>query len=129
MFSISVYEQGKKQLVRSALKKGFLTARFSRHELRINREQRAGEIDLSLDTGPRFLFGITTSDQEIIKPELLARYLPYEVGDPWSPAKISELQKVLYAPIFSAGYRSGAISSRPGTCRSRYKSNSRPRSI
>ncbi len=94
------YEQGKKQLVRAALKMGFLTARFSRHELRINREEKAGEIDLSLDTGPRFLFGITTSDQEIIKPELLARYLPYEVGDPWSPAKISELQKVLYETDF-----------------------------
>lgn len=94
------YEQGKKQLVRSALKKGYLTARFSRHELRINRQERAGEIDLSLDTGPLFLFGITTSNQKIIKPELLARYLPYEVGDPWSPAKISELQKVLYGTDF-----------------------------
>ena len=107
------YEQGKKQLIRSALQKGFLTARFSRQELRINREEKSGEIDLGLDTGPRYLFGLTNSDQEVIKPGLLARYLPYRVGDPWSPA----------------GYRSGAISSRSGTCRFRYRSNSRRRSI
>lgn len=94
------YEQGKKQLVRSVLQKGFLDARFSRQELRINREGRAGEVDLGLATGPRYLFGLTSSDQEVIKPELLARYLPYEVGDPWSPAKISELQKVLYGTDF-----------------------------
>jgi translocation and assembly module TamA len=95
-----LYEQGKKQLVRSVLQKGFLSARFSRQELRINREERAGEVDLGLDTGPRYLFGSTTSDQEVIKPELLARYLPYQVGDPWSPARISELQKVLYGTDF-----------------------------
>ena len=94
------YEQGKKQLIRSALQKGFLTARFSRQELRINREEKSGEIDLGLDTGPRYLFGLTNSDQEVIKPGLLARYLPYRVGDPWSPARISELQKVLYSTDF-----------------------------
>ncbi len=94
------YEQGKKQLIRSVLQKGFLTARFSRQELRINREEKSGEIDLGLDTGPRYLFGLTNSDQEVIKPGLLARYLPYQVGDPWSPAKTSELQKVLYGTDF-----------------------------
>ena len=94
------FEKGKKQILRSALKKGFLTARFSRHELRINRSRKEAEIVLTLDTGPQFLFGQTSSEQEIIKPELLARYLPYKVGDPWSPAKIQELQKVLYRTDF-----------------------------
>jgi translocation and assembly module TamA len=95
-----VYEQGKKQLVRSALKKGFLTARFTRHELRVDRSRKEADIVLTLDTGPRFLFGQTSSEQQIIKPELLARYLPYKTGDPWSPAKIQELQKVLYRTDF-----------------------------
>ncbi len=95
-----LYEKGKKQLVRSALIKGFLTARFSRQELRINRAQKVAEIVLTLDTGPQFLFGQTSSDQESIKPELLARYLPYKVGDPWSPAKMQELRNVLYRTDF-----------------------------
>ena len=94
------YEKGKKQLVRSALRLGFLTARFSRLELRINRQAKTGEVDLVLDTGPRYLFGITTSDQKIIKPGLLARYLPYKVGDPWAPARLFELQRILYATDF-----------------------------
>ena len=95
-----LYEKGKKQFIRSALKKGYLNARFSRHELRIDRGRNAAEIRLVLDTGPLFLFGQTTSEQKIIKPELLARYLPYNVGDPWSPAKVQELQKVLYRTDF-----------------------------
>ncbi|HSO10488.1 MAG TPA: BamA/TamA family outer membrane protein, partial [Desulfoprunum sp.] len=48
----------------------------------------------------RYLFGITTSDQKSIKPGLLARYLPYKVGDPWAPARIFELQRILYATDF-----------------------------
>ena len=96
----SLYEKGKKELVRSALKTGFITARFSRQELRINREQKSGEVDLVLDTGPRYLFGETASDQEIIKPGLLARYLPYKTGEPWTPARLYELQRILYATDF-----------------------------
>ena len=95
-----LYEKGKKQFIRSALKKGYLNARFSRHELRIDRSRNTAEIRLVLDTGPLFLFGQTTSEQQIIKPELLSRYLPYKVGDPWSPAKVQELQKVLYRTDF-----------------------------
>lgn len=94
------YEKGKKQMVRSALRLGFLTARFSKLELRINRQAKTGEVDLVLDTGPRYLFGITTSDQKSIKPGLLARYLPYKVGDPWAPARLFELQRILYATDF-----------------------------
>jgi translocation and assembly module TamA len=96
----SLYEKGKKELVRSALKTGFITARFSRQELRINRERKTGEVDLVLDTGPRYLFGETASDQEIIKPGLLARYLPYKAGEPWTPARLYELQRILYATDF-----------------------------
>lgn len=95
-----LYEKGKKQLVRSALKKGFMTARFSRHELRINRKLKTAEVDLTLDSGPRFLFGQTSSDQQVLTPELLERYLPYKADDPWSPAKVLELQKVLYGTGF-----------------------------
>ncbi len=95
-----LYEKGKKQLLRSVLKNGFLEAHFSRHELRVDRSRNEAEIVLILNTGPQFLFGRTTSEQEIVTPELLARYLPYKAGDPWSPAKVQELQKVLYRTDF-----------------------------
>jgi translocation and assembly module TamA len=96
----SLYEKGKKELVRSALQTGFITARFTKQELRINREKKTGEVDLVLDTGPRYLFGQTSSSQEIIKPGLLARYLPYKAGEPWTPARLYELQRILYATDF-----------------------------
>ncbi len=96
----NLYEKGKKQLLRSVLKKGFLDARFTRHELRVDRKLNEAEVSLVLDTGPQFLFGQTSSEQEIIRPELLARYLPYKAGAPWSPAKVQELQKVLYRTDF-----------------------------
>ncbi len=91
-----VYEQEKKKLVNLAIGEGYLDAAFTERVLRINRETNTADIQLVLDSGRQYLFGETTSDQQILKPELLHRYLPYKEGDPYSPAKLFELQSILY---------------------------------
>ncbi len=91
-----VYEQEKKHLVNLAISEGFLDAAFSERALRINRDTNTADVRLVLDSGRRYLFGKTTSDQHILEPELLHRYLPYKEGDPYSPAKLFELQSILY---------------------------------
>ncbi len=91
-----LYEQGKKKLANLAFKEGFLDASFSERSLRINSETNSASLRLLLDTGRQYLFGATNSVQEILKHDLLARYLPYKAGDPYSPAKLFELQSILY---------------------------------
>lgn len=90
------YENGKKQLVRAAVFHGFMKAVFSKRELRINRLSNEAEIQLTLDTGPQFLFGETTFLQDYLSHELLERYLPYRAGDPYKPSMLIELQRALY---------------------------------
>lgn len=90
------YEQGKKKMVYLALSEGFLDAAFTERALRINPETNSGAVQLVLDSGRQYLFGATTSSQQILDPELLDRYLPYASGDPYNPAKLFELQSVLY---------------------------------
>ncbi len=90
------YEEGKKKLIRAALRRGYLKASFVVRELRINRDERQGEIDLVLDTGHLYTFGKTTFQQTPLREELLNLYLPYKEGDPYLPSKIIELQKALY---------------------------------
>ncbi len=91
-----LYEQGKKKLINAAIQSGFLDGSYSVKELRINRKTNRGVIKLILDTGPQYLFGQTSSSREVIKNKLLQRYLPYKEGDPYTPAKLFELQSILY---------------------------------
>jgi translocation and assembly module TamA len=90
------YEQGKKKLVNEAISEGFLDAAFTERAIRINREANTADVQLVLNSGRQYLFGETTSDQQILEQDLLDRYLPYKKGDPFSQAKLFELQSILY---------------------------------
>jgi len=92
----NLYEKGKKQLINIAFDEGFLEANFAEKALRINLQTNSSMVHLTLQTGPRYLFGKTISDQEILKQSLLDKYLPYKVGDPYNPAKLFEFQSILY---------------------------------
>ncbi len=97
------YEEGKKTILRWAIRNGFIEAKFEKHEIRVHRFSHEADIELLLNTGHRFLFGQTYSDQKIINQELLSRYLPYKEGDPYSPRAISKLQSILYETGFFSG--------------------------
>ncbi len=94
------YEKGKKVLLRRARSLGFLDAEFTTHEIRIYREQNEADIDLQIESGQRYLFGTTTSEQKIITEELLLRYLPYQKGDYFIRQKLYDLQRDLYRTDF-----------------------------
>ncbi len=91
-----LYEKGKKQLINAAFDEGFLDAGFAQQELRINIEANSATVHLVLETGPQYLFGQIMSDQKVLRPDLLRRYLPYKVGDPYNSAKLFKLQSILY---------------------------------
>ncbi|MGB3211697.1 MAG: autotransporter assembly complex family protein [Desulforhopalus sp.] len=90
-----VYEQEKKKLVYVALSEGYLDAAYTERALRINRKNNSASVYLVLDSGRQYLFGETTSTQQILKQELLDRYLPYKEGEPYNPAKLFEMQSIL----------------------------------
>lgn len=94
------YEDGKKALLRHTRTLGYLDAAFSTHEIRIYRDQNEAEIELVLDKGQRYLFGETTSEQDVITDTLLRRYLSYQEGDYFSRRKVYEVQRDLYKTDF-----------------------------
>jgi len=91
-----VYENEKKRLIRVALAAGYLDAAFIEKTITIDRITNRADISLVLDTGPRYIFGVTSSKQDILSQSLLERYLPYRKGAPYSPKKLFELQSILY---------------------------------
>ncbi len=96
----TLYKLGKKEIIRKALSLGFLEAGFAKSEIKVHRGERWADILLVLDGGPRFLFGETSSSQDIIDSDLLQRYLHYKEGEPYLPRKLVELQRVLYRTNF-----------------------------
>lgn len=89
------YDQDKRELLRKVRSLGFLNAFYSIHELRINRGEFSAEIELELDTGPRYLFGETTSDQNVLTDELFKRFIPFNQGDTFDPSLMRQLQRDL----------------------------------
>jgi translocation and assembly module TamA len=92
----SLYELGKKKLMYAALSEGFLDATFTTRALRINRETNSADVDLVLDSGQQYLFGEISSTQDVLDQDLLDRYFPFETAQPYNPAKLFELQSILY---------------------------------
>lgn len=94
------YEQGKRDMLQWAIRNGFIEAGFATSEVQVDRGKREADIHLVMDTGHRFLFGITSSAQQIITPELLQRFVPFKEGDPYSLRELSRLQSILYGTGF-----------------------------
>ncbi len=93
----TLYEKGKKNILSAALQNGYIKAGFTTSSVLVRHKKYQAEIQLTLDTGPLFFFGETTSVQDIIMPKMLHRYLPYSLGDVYSLKALNQLQTDLYA--------------------------------
>jgi len=89
------YEATKAALARAAFDNGFLDARFAAHTLRVDPQQRRADVELRLDTGPRYYFGEVAVEQEGLDPDFVRRYIPIVAGEPFEPAKLLQAQFVL----------------------------------
>lgn len=92
----SLYENGKKAILRTAYNNGYLEATFLVQELRIDRENREAQIILRLLPGAQFVFGETSFEESGVTAELLEKLIPYKEGDPYKPSDLIALQKILY---------------------------------
>jgi translocation and assembly module TamA len=91
----SDYEDTKQALLQAALAAGFLDARYQRAELRILKAQQLAQVELLLDTGPRYFFGPISIEQDILDPDFVAQYVHIEQGAPFNTDALLELQLAL----------------------------------
>ena len=89
------YESAKMRLSQTAFNGGFLDAHYNSSQLRVDPSTQSAEIELHLDTGPRYYFGPITLEQTGLKAELPARYLKIEQGQPFDPQKLLATQFAL----------------------------------
>ncbi len=89
------YEKLKTDLLRTALDAGYLDAKLTRHELEVDPENRTATARIDLDTGGRYEFGEVRIEQDAIEPKLLAGFVRFSKGQPFSQDKLRSTQYAL----------------------------------
>lgn len=87
------YEQVKRALNRVASERGYFEAHFIRSALLVHVGDSAADIELHMDTGPRYRFGPVTLDQDSLHDDLVRRFITFEQGDPFDIRPLIQLQQ------------------------------------
>jgi translocation and assembly module TamA len=91
----SDYEATKQALLQAALAAGYLDVRYQRAEMRVLKARHSAQIQLMLDTGPRYYFGPISIEQDILDPDFVQRFVHIEKGTPFNTDALLELQLAL----------------------------------
>jgi translocation and assembly module TamA len=87
------YEEGKGGLKAEAIKLGYIDADFPVKKILVSEKENTAQIEIKLDTGPRYRFGKTTIEGAPSYPDkFLRRYLTFKEGDIFSYDKLGETQ-------------------------------------
>lgn len=89
------YDALKGQLLSDAIEAGYLDARYNIHKVRVDLDSYRAYIHLKLETGTHYRFGEVRFMQDVLNPEFLTRYQPFQSGDPFSHQQLLTLQSDL----------------------------------
>jgi translocation and assembly module TamA len=103
------YERTKGALLAAALEHGYRDAVLAEHRIDIDVPSRSAAVRLRLETGRRYRFGELSFDQDVLRDDVLRRYVTFAPGDPYDAKALLELQYALY----DSGYF-GSVEVEPG---------------
>lgn len=104
------YDKYKATLLTAAITSGYFDADFERSEVSVDREAKAADIVLRLQSGTRYRFGQVSFSEGILRDSLLMGYSDIRSGDPYSAKAINDLYEALNG---SAYFESVSISTEP----------------
>jgi translocation and assembly module TamA len=89
------YDRLRNDLLRTALEQGFLDAKLTRRELIVNPVERTASAHLELETGGLYRFGAIAVEQDVLRDDLLDRFVRFESGQVFSNDRIRSTQFAL----------------------------------
>lgn len=95
IFNHLEYEKMKTDLARLAAERGYFSARFTEHRVEIDLDKYEARVNVNYQGGPRYRFGEILLQQDVLDPNLLLRYIPFEKGSPYHLAELVDLQQAL----------------------------------
>ena len=90
-----LYEKGKQNLQRFASEHGYFDFKWLKNEIAVDPAAHTAAITLTIDSGPRYYFGKVDFKQDVLRPSLMQRFVPFKTGDPYNTAQLLELQSAL----------------------------------
>ena len=94
-FVHSAYEDFKTSLARLANERGYFDAQFITHRVEVDLEAYEARIYLDYRGGPRYRYGELILTQDILRSELMQRFVPFRTGEPYSFEQLLEFQQAL----------------------------------
>jgi translocation and assembly module TamA len=89
------YQGGKQALEGYAAAHGYLDAKYTASEIRVDLGRYTSDVVLHFETGPRYLFGPVNFHQNFLHPNLLKGYVEFKQGEPLDADKLLKLQNAL----------------------------------
>ncbi len=89
------YEQTKRQIASLASERGYFEGRYIESELRVDTARRKAVVYLRYDSGPRYLFGPLTLEQDALRPELVRAFFEYKENEPYDTNKLVAINRAL----------------------------------
>lgn len=90
-----LYQSGKQNFQRYASEHGYFDFKWKQSEIAVDPRNNSADISLIIDSGPRYRFGDVRFHQDVLRPQLLARFVPFEEGDAYDTIKLLDLQNGL----------------------------------
>jgi translocation and assembly module TamA len=94
------YERLKSRWSQLARERGYAQSRLVENRIDVYPEELAADLTLRFDSGPRYRFGPIRFEQDVLTERLMRAYLPFETGDPYDNAELTEL----YIALNDSGY-------------------------
>jgi len=94
------YDTCRRQITRLAEDRGYFSREFIERRVDVYPDDFAADITLHLVTGPRYVFGETTLDQEVLDHDLIRRFVAIAPGDPYDAERVRLLQRDLIASTY-----------------------------
>jgi translocation and assembly module TamA len=99
------YREFKSRLSALARERGYFDASFIEERLDVYADERAADITLMFDSGPRYAFGDVTFNTRALRGDVLQSFVPFDRGDPYDAGSIADLQRTLTASEYFAEAR------------------------
>jgi len=90
-----LYEKGKQNIQRFASEHGYFDFKWLKSEIAVDPAAHTAVITLHIDSGPRYYFGTVDFKQDVLRPSLIQRFIPFKTGAPYNTAQLLDLQSAL----------------------------------
>lgn len=94
------YEQAKQGLQSVAVRRGYFDARWETSRLRVDPVAGEATATLHFQTGPRYVYGDITIDQDVLNDDFVRRYLGFVEGDPFNRNNLLDFQYDLSDSVY-----------------------------